>query len=257
MNALRSYFLLILLASTYCGHAQDYVITTKGDTVRGEVKLFNMGTDKKAVVLNASKKKVAYPMFQTKRIFQDGKVYDPVKMETGYAFMRLEKEGYLSLYAFQLPNETRYDGQLLFKKDGSSLQVPNLNFKKLMKKFLEECKPVTDSIESKWGKKDLTKIVDTYNNWINANTSALRESIEKRSDQKAMTNVWDELESKVKTLPDFDKKSDALEMISEIKGKITRGERVPKFLIEGLKSSLESTDVKAELEAALQHLEAN
>ena len=248
---------IILLASALYSYGQDYIINLKGDTLRGDIKVVIIGIDKKAVLTDADKKKTSYGLFQVKRVFKDGEVYVPVKSETGYTFMKLQKDGYLSLYTFQLPNETAFEGQLLVKKDGTSLQVPNLNFKKMMKKFLEECDPVTDSLDANWSKRDLFKIIDTYNQWISSNTTALQQSMEQQQLATAKTNVWDQLQTKVKAQPDFEGKNDAIEMITDIKGKVERGDKIPKFLIDGLKASLQGTDTKNELEMALQQLGSN
>ena len=43
-------------------------------------------------------------------------------------------------------------------------------------------------------------------------------------------------------------------MISEIKGKISTNQKVPNFLVEGLKSSLNQDVFKAELDAALKEI---
>ena len=68
------------------------------------------------------------------------------------------------------------------------------------------------------------------------------------------TSAWDALESKVKSQPDFEGKSDALEMISEIKGKISASQKVPNFLVEGVKNNLNQEVFKTELENALKEL---
>jgi hypothetical protein len=65
-------------------------------------------------------------------------------------------------------------------------------------------------------------------------------------------SVWDILEGKVKAEADFEGKSNALDMISEIKSKVARSEKVPNFLVEGLKSTLTQDAFKADLENALK-----
>jgi hypothetical protein len=58
----------------------------------------------------------------------------------------------------------------------------------------------------------------------------------------------------VKSQPDFPEKKNALEMIAEIKSKINSSQKIPNFLIEGLKSTLNDQDLDDELDSALQAL---
>ena len=62
------------------------------------------------------------------------------------------------------------------------------------------------------------------------------------------------LEANVKSQPDFPEKGNALDMIGEIKGKISTDQKVPNFLIEGLKSSLNQDVFKADLDNALKEI---
>ena len=52
----------------------------------------------------------------------------------------------------------------------------------------------------------------------------------------------------------FAEKENALEMIGEIKNKISTSQKIPNFLIEGLKNSLNKNEFKAELDSALNSL---
>src|SRR5690348_13070906 len=124
-------FLLFLLVYQLAG-AQDYLLTSRGDSLTGEVRPLLYGPEKKVQVISADKDKTTYSIFQVREFSSEGEVYQPVKGETGYVFMKLIKPGYLSLYAYQLDNQTRFDGLFLRKMDGQSLSVPNLGFKKFM-----------------------------------------------------------------------------------------------------------------------------
>jgi hypothetical protein len=238
-----------------CSSAQDFVVTTKGDTVRGDVKPLTYGADKKIQLTGSDKKKTVYPIFQVKSYFFKGDTYQPVKGPAGYTFMKLMKPGYLSLYAFQQENQVTYDGLFLLKRDGSGTEVPNLSFKKIMKNFLSDCPEVSAQIDDgTLSKKELDLIVDLYNRCISSRTVDHTKVIAKKVEQSKKMSAWDVLEEKVKGQADFGGKSDALEMISEIKNKISRSEKIPNFLIEGLKSSLQSTDLQAELDSALKEI---
>ena len=250
-------FLLIIMLLVYkCADAQDYVVTSKGDTVTGEIKPLFYGVDKKVQVAQEGKKKVVYPMFQVRSFYFKGDVYQPVKGPEGYTFMKLRKAGYLSLYAFQLPNQVTFDGLFLLKMDGSGMEVPNISFKKGMQKFLSDCDAVVEKIDKgQLAKKDLNKIIDEYNVCIDAKTIDHGKVIAQQEVQGKVTAVWDVLEEKVKAEPDFEGKSNALDMIAEIKGKVGRSEKVPNFLIEGLKNTLTQDVFKADLENALKEIQ--
>jgi hypothetical protein len=247
-------FFLIMLVYQ-CAKAQDYVVTTKGDTVQGEVKPLSYGPEKKVQVTTADRKKTTYSIFQTRAFRFKEEMYQPVKGDRGYVFMKLIKPGYLSLYAFQPENQVAFDGLYLQKKDGSGMEVPNLSFKKQITKFLTECGEVTAKIESgDLSKKSIEQIVDEYNNCIDARTADHGKAIVQREIRSKKISSWDVLEEKVKTRTDFEGKNDALEMITDIKNKISRGEKVPNFLLEGLKSSLSQGDLSTELQNALNDL---
>ncbi len=251
------FLLLILLLAYTCGSAQDFLVTTKSDTLYGELKPINYGAEKKVQITDKQKKKTIVSMFQTKSFSIKNEIYQPVKGPTGYSFMKLIKSGYLSLYAFQQPNQSTYDSYYILKKDGKGMEVPNLTFKKSMISFLEDCSEVTDKIErGDLGKRELIDIIDDYNICITTKSSiATLPVAEKKTDvdSKKLTE-WNELEKLVSDAS-IENKSTALEMIQEIKSKISKGEKIPNFLISGLKSMLTQEPLKETLETALASLE--
>jgi hypothetical protein len=248
-------FLLVMLVYQ-CASAQDYLVTTKGDTIRGELRPLTFGTDKKVQVVDSNKKKTSYPLFQIRAYSFKGDTYQPVRSEKGYSFMKLIKSGYLSLYNFQMENQVTFDGQYLLKKDGKGLEVPNLSFKKIMGRFLEDCPQVAARIDAgDLGKKELVEIVDAYNACVDNRTVDHSKIIVMKAEQTKKISAWDDLEEKINAKEDFQGKTDALEMIAEIKNKIKREEKVPNFLVEGLKSSLAQANLSTELDAALSELQ--
>jgi hypothetical protein len=249
--------LFILLMLVYqCAGAQDYVITTKGDSINGEIKTLFYGPEKKVQVTTDDKKKTVYSIFQTRRFHYRGEIYQPVKYDRGYTFMKVIKPGYLSLYAFQMENQVNYDGLILVKKDGARLEVPNLTFKKNMTKFLEDCEAVAEKIDKgELTKKNIQTIVDEYNACINTRTLNDAKLITRTENASKKISSWDELETQIKSKGDFEGKADALEMVGEIKAKIKREEKVPNFMIEGLKSSLSKTDLTESLNKALAEIQ--
>ncbi len=243
---------ILFSSSTF---AQDYLITQKGDTLKGEIKPLAYGVDKKVQLTEAGKKKVVYPFFSVKSFSYKGEIFQPVKGPDGYTFMKLLKSGYLSLLSFQSANQVTYDGQYLLKRDGAGTEVPNLSFKKVMKKFLDDCPLVADKIDNdELNKKNLAQIVDEYNVCIDSHSIDHKKVIATRNEQIKKVSAWDLLEEKVKTQPDFEGKANALEMINEIKGKISTSQKIPNFLVDGLKNSLKEDVFKVELENALKEI---
>src|SRR5688500_16900625 len=119
--------LFVLLMLVYqCAGAQDYVLTTRGDSITGEVKPLLYGPEKKVQIVSGDKEKTTFSVFQIRAFSSEGEIYHPVRSDNGYVFMKLIKPGYLSLYTFQLENQSRFDGLFLKKLDGDNLSVPNL-----------------------------------------------------------------------------------------------------------------------------------
>lgn len=246
-------FLLLMLFFKFVG-AQDYVVTSHGDSVAGEVKPLFYGPEKKVQLTGADDEKSTYTLFQVREFSHNGDTYHPVKGETGYVFMKLLQPGYLSLYAYQLEKQTRFDGLFLQKLDGDRMTVPNLGFKKYMSKFLEDCPTVVERIKSgEFGKKDLTGLIEAYNSCVEHRTIDHEKVIAGRQEQSSKISVWDDLEKKIRE-KDFSEKTNALDMIAEIRKKIQRGESIPNFLTEGLKNSLKETGLTADLDQALTEL---
>jgi hypothetical protein len=246
---------LVFLLVYQCAQAQDYILTSKGDSLAGEVKPFTFSADKKVQVISQDKKKSTFSIFQVREFVLKGEHYEPVKFNGTYAFMKLLSKGYLSLYAFQLENQLSYEGRYLLKRDGKGLEVPNLSFKKLMAKFLEDCSVVSKKIGSgEYGKQQLETIVAEYNTCVDERTIDHKSIIAVRTEQSKVSASWDVLEKKVREKPDFAGKNDALEMISDIKLRIARSEKIPNYLVEGLKNSLAATDLQPQLEQAVEDL---
>lgn len=246
-------FLLFMLV--YQCSAQDYIVSVKRDTIRGQVKPLTFGPDKKVQVVTADKQKTTLPITQTMAFSWKGDTYHPVKTENGYVFMKLIKEGYLSLYAFQFENQMNYEGRYLVKKDGAKIEVPNLSFKKVVSKFLTDCDEVSTRIDNgEMGKKEMFQIIDEYNRCIGGRTSETKKVIDRAETVTKKRGPWDALEEKLKAEPEFEGKKDALEMVAEIKSKISRSEKVPNFLLDGLKSALEQTSLKPDLDTAIKDI---
>jgi ribosomal protein L14E/L6E/L27E len=247
-------FALMMLAYQ-CASAQDYILTARGDSVTGEVKPLLHGPNKKVELMSADDEKTSYSIFEVRAFSHEGDIYHPIKGDQGYVFMKLIQPGYLSLYAYQPENQTRFDGLFLKKMDGENMVVPNLGFRKYMSRFLEDCLQVAEKVKTgELGKKNLTDLIDAYNACIDRRTITHDEIIASRQEQAAKISAWDSLEEKI-LQKDFSERNNALEMIGEIRKKIQREEKIPNFLIEALKNSLKDTGLTAEVELAIEEIE--
>lgn len=253
MKTLTTLFLSsLLLIAALPSYTQDFLITAKGDTLKGQVKMLVNGYDKRVQVIQADKKKNTFSIVQVRGFMIDQEYFQPVKFGETYTFMKQLKDGYLSLFAYQLDKQLTYEGRYLLKKHGVGMEVPNLAFKKNMIKFLEDCPQVTNQIEQGQFKyHDLEAIIDAYNLCIDSRSKSLSNEIAKQSLNQALTSPWTELQEKVQA-SSLDNKSDLIDMIIDIKAKVSRGEKIPKFLTDALKSGLETnTDLTETLNQVL------
>ena len=235
--------------------AQDYVVLAKGDTLHGVLKFMNYGKEQQVQVTASDKRKITYSVLQLKAFQLENEKYHTVRAAEKYKFMRLLKGGYLSLYNYQLDDLT-WNGSWLMKRDGNGIEVPNMGFKKRISEFTFDCKDVSMSVaEGKLGRNDLYEIIDLYNACV-ANRTGQSDLQTQTPEQTEMLNAWDQLENAVKAKPEFEGRSDAMEMIAEVKSKIKRSEKIPNFLTEGLANLLKSfPDLSEMLTLAMKEIQ--
>jgi hypothetical protein len=233
-------FLLLMGILTFqvaCG--QDYVVTTKNDTLPGKTKMLNFNGSYKVQLTAEGQKRKTYDILEVKAFLFENHLYHTVRHTNGYAFMRLLKPGYLSLYAFQESGQVSWDGRILLKADGSAQEVPNLGFKKRMSAFLIDCESVRNKIETgAYGRINLEQIIDEYNQCIQEKSAAKLGQIQQSIVQTEKESAWTALEQALGASGDFAGKQDAADMIREVKLKLSRQEKIPNFLLEGLRASL-------------------
>jgi hypothetical protein len=214
--------------------AQDYVITVKGDSVAGKVKIEKIGIEKKLFVTTTDKKKLNYSMFQFRYAIINNVRYEAIKRGEVFDIVQVVKKGYLTLYAFQLDNQFSYDGYYLGKADGNAVEVSNLTFKRQMTRFLEDCPSVVNRLEEgEFKRTNLIELVDAYNACITQAT------LKKYAESVSTVNSkpWIELKEKL-TASSFQNKESLLEMLEEIKNKKAKGEKIPNFLLSSFKSGI-------------------
>lgn len=248
--------LLILPTITY---SQDYLITTKGDTLTGKITLNYYDLIDRAEI-RSDKKKTSLIATKVREAVVDGAIYRPQKLNERYRFMKLMKSGYLSLYGFRAQGQSTFESQFLAKLDGHSIEVPHLSFKSVMSSFLKDCPELADRIEhgeKGLGKKNLEKIVDEYNECIGQRKS---HTIEVAQDSSALTpqlKSLEELKKKVQDTADLPNKQDAIDLLNDIGAKLKADQAIPNYLITGLESYLANTPLKTDLDNFIELLTHN
>jgi hypothetical protein len=231
----------------------NFLITVKGDTLFGDVKMLSYDIVDR-VQLTADKKKKSYTALEVKAVYLDNKMYHSVRHDTRYTFMVLKRSGYLSLYGFRIDKQTTYDGLFLVKRDGDAIEVPNLSFKKMMREFLKDCISVSERIKSgELGRKKLDTVILLYNECIDLNSkpASIANPIPVISEAQfqAIQNLKNKIESS-----SLSSKQDILDLVKDIETKVNGGLPVPNYLMEGLNGYLSDTDYKEDLEKLIEAL---
>jgi hypothetical protein len=249
-------FITGLLASlaSLCFAQSDYIVTAKGDTIRGEVVITSYDVDR--IIVHVNKKKTAYTALQARTVVINGEIYKTQLFGNTYKVMKLIRPGFLSLYGYKDANQSNYDGRYMVKLNGTSMEVPNLVFKKSISKFLEDCPTVKDKLKDhELTRKNLVEIIDFYNACMDDKTKKINGVPTPVTAAPITSAPLDNLREKVAALPDFADKKNSLELINDIGTKIGNGQEIPKYMIEGLKNYLGAqAAVKADLDAFLASL---
>lgn len=257
---LQIVMILVFVAGYSLACAQDFVVTIKGDTLRGKVRFFNSsgvkyaGSNSKYIQLTPKEgKKISFQVLQVVSFSMNDEHYHTIKIQQTYDFMKVLAPGYLTLYAYQPENQTTWDGRYFVKKDGALLDVPNIGFKKKVSRYLADCPDVVTKIESgELERSDLKELVRAYNDCVSLKTAP------KPVDSSPGGDAWKTLEHAVNGLTSFDQKTDVLDMIREAQNKISRNEAIPSFLINGIKEALkDQSSVQEALTAALETVKKN
>jgi hypothetical protein len=168
--------------------------------------------------------------------------------------MKVIRTGFMSLYAFRMPNQMAYDGRLIVKLGTLPQEVPNLGFKRFIGALVEDCPVVADRVKS--GDLDRTnseELVVAYNKCIETNQSQRFEAAAEN-----VTNPTVDLINKMKeriNASDLTTKSDVNDLLNNISEKVKKNEPVPVYLKEGLKGYIgQREDLRGDMEQLLELL---
>lgn len=247
---MRTFWLLVSLLASAALQAQDFLVTTKKDTLRGKITIGSYTTSDRAVLTaEADKKKTEYQAYTVLSVRIDTFTYIPVRTPDAFRFMRVAKGGFVSLcFSRQAPG-TPYNIPFLVKSSGEAMEVSALRFKRTVARFLSECATVRQKIEEEsLGRDDLEKIVDAYNRCLVQQTSVAFTASE---DPKLMAlTAFNKTLSKDATVP-----SEAIDILKDLFTKVKEGKPAPNYLTEGLREALKGHPAYAgELESLLATL---
>ncbi len=220
--------------------AQSYLVTLKGDTLLGEVRILSYDLMDR-LQLGEGKKKSTLTALQVRQATINGEVYNPVKFENNIRMMRVIRRGYLSLYAYRLPNQVAYDGRVLIKIGSPPQEVPNLGFKRYVGNLVEDCPAVADRVRSgDLERRNVEVLVDEYNKCIEALTQRRFENAEFK-ERNATIDFIVEMRTRVQA-SQLSSKADVLDLLTNITEKVRKKEAVPVYMKEGLRSYLSQQD---------------
>ena len=232
--------ILSILFISHNGFAQeeDYVVTVKGDTIRGKLTINVRWNMPQSATIKVGKKKQYFEVYQLKAAGKkDGTIYHTIKILGKYRFAELVKGGYLSyyLYSSDEPNSVPFGYQVLVKRDGTQKSFSTLAFKKSVRTFLEDCPTVKSNFNNDlYARKDLDKIIDDYNSCIVNNTLELAPKAD--ADKIALLK---KLMKQVNRETSITDKSEIQEMLKDIEERLSKNQAIPGYLSDALKKKLE------------------
>lgn len=216
--------------------AQDYIITNKGDTIKGRVSFLMVGKMEQANLKGESK--ATFSPISVREVFMRNERYKPVQHAGEIQFMKILRDGYLSYLSFRLQGGQTYDGRLLHLRDGRAIEIATIGFKKQMNNFLLDCPAIMAQIENgELSRNDIEKIVDGYNACIEKVSSARVEKAVTTSNNKSKLDILQDLMADV-SKSDLSNKDDLIDMLNDAGEKINQGKKPNNYLIKILKQSL-------------------
>lgn len=244
----KPFFTAIALLVSIASFGQDYVITMKSDTIKGEARVLSYDLlDRVQVSEEGKKKKTTYTALQVRSARVNGEEFVPVKYENAIRMMKVIRTGYLALYTFRAPGQTSYDIRVLKKIGTEAMEVPNMGFKKFVSELLADCPIVSEKVKNgDYDRYHVENMVDQYNECI-GESSARRIEVAKQESTPA-TDLIDKMKGKV-SASDLGNKAEVNDLLTSIGDKVKKKEPVPAYMREGLKGYLNSNeDLKADME---------
>lgn len=234
---------LILFAITISARAQGYLVTTKGDTIKGKINFQLLSRIEMANVKGATKETISATSVRS--VFTNGKHYKPVQFNGTIQFMEILIDGYLSLLGFKQPNAVLYEGRVLQKRDGKIIEVANIGFKKQVSSFLSDAPNLSKEIlDGNLVARDLQEIINQYNAFIEkqtlpkSNSASANEMVQNNAASKTKIDLLEALRLDIEK-SDLPQKQDALDILLDWSEKIKNNKPIPPYLQKALKTSVD------------------
>ena len=231
--------LLFVLSCTCSVYAQpDHLITVSGDTLQGEIDILLPTDYFEEINFKGDQGKRRYKAFQFVGFQKDGEFYKSIKHSNKYRIMKEVAGGYLGLYLYRSDNSFEFGSRFLYKISNEGLEVPNINFKKAVSKFVSDCPSVEAQVLDRTYKaSNLVDMVAAFNDCLNRQPLVQR-VIEEGPYEPVVIVETEELRlinaisEKLKTESISDELST---LLKDITSKIEKGEKVPGYLQSALK----------------------
>lgn len=236
MSKFLSTILCIFIATI--AFSQDYIVTLKSDTVRGDVKLLSYDLMDR-VQVTQDKKKTTYTALQVRRVSLKGDQFAPVKFDNSIRMMKVMRAGFLSLYGLRTQGQANYDTKILVKTGANTIEVPNIGFKRFVGDMVEDCPTVGDRVKNgDFDRNNISEMVDAYNSCIN---DVNQRRLQSTKVESPTTDLIEQMKTKVNA-SDLSNKSEVNDLLNSIAEKVNRKEAVPAYMKEGLKGYIGSRE---------------
>jgi hypothetical protein len=159
--------------------SQGYVVTNKGDTLKGEIIERDKKTglrfegDKIKLIISPTEKK-SYSPGKIKMYYNGENVFESVEYKSEeFAFMQVVDKGELTLYQLDLERDKKgeievYETQYYVKKttEKAAIRIKENNFKKDIGALVKDNEDMLDEVNNKdLVFEDLEKVIKDYNAW--------------------------------------------------------------------------------------------
>ncbi len=253
---MKNFLLLagMLLVGLSAYAQDDWIALQSGDTLYGKIGfIIKDRYHMDEVQIRVDKKKQTFTPLQVKRMEKKDNEYIPIKLNAKYQFGLVVKEGYLSWYRYISPEGGAYENfsmDVLIKKDGEMLMISNLFIVNPVKKFLDDCVSLTKKLDEKeFTGKDLDKIIDYYNAWIESRTETFQQEEVKI---ESIVSI-DGLMTKVKEDELLAGNEELQEMLMDVRSKKREGKPVPGYLTGAINDALQNhPDLLAEFKSIVE-----
>jgi hypothetical protein len=244
MKNLLVFVIVVFTSIILTAQDQDYVITLKNDTIYGKVKIINSQGSSQLITVKNGKEKTNFKVYQIKSVDTSKGEFHTLKIREQYQLARLIKSGYLSYYKFSDDENSNssYDTPILIKRSGSQKEVSNIGFRKHIGQFLSDCEVVKEKFDSNaYSKNDLNQIIDDYNQCINDRTVAMNKTQNIKTNRNNSVKQITTIINAINSSETSDNRSEIIDMLKDVQGKLKNGENIPSYLMGALKDKMSTT----------------